>query len=104
METAFRLSPLPVALLSVWLAGCGTAASSGARTSPAASSPPPNSSAAAAIPTIPASQPVHITIATGVPSASFTSIWIALEKGYFKAHGLDVKHERIEGVIQSQAI
>lgn len=61
-------------------------------------------SGTSAIPSVPAGQTVRITIATGVPSAAFTPIWVALDKGYFKKYGLDVKHERVEGVVQAQAI
>ncbi|MFI5269266.1 MAG: ABC transporter substrate-binding protein, partial [Chloroflexota bacterium] len=39
-----------------------------------------------------------------MPSAVFTPVWIAIDKGYFKQHGLDVKLEQIEGVTQAQAI
>jgi ABC-type nitrate/sulfonate/bicarbonate transport system substrate-binding protein len=89
--------------------GSSAAAPSAARSSPAASAAPSAAASASpaasgAIPTIPADKPVSITTATGVPSAVFTPVWIALDKGYFKEHGLNVTLEQIEGVTQAQAI
>src|SRR5690349_8478996 len=111
------------AMLLLALSGCGSAAA------PAASSPSAKPSAAAsasavagakpaasgsasakpaasagAIPSIPAGQTVDLTTATGVPSAVFTPVWIAIDKDYFKQYGLNVKLEQIEGVTQAQAI
>ena len=111
------------AVLLLAMAGCGSGAA------PAASSPSAKPSAAAsasvaasakpaasgsasvkpaasagAIPTIPAGKTVDITTATGVPSAVFTPVWIAIDKDYFKQYGLNVKLEQIEGVTQAQAI
>ena len=105
------------------LAACGGAAAPAASSSPSAaasasalSSAPASravsakpsgaasAGAAAAVPTIPADQPVSITIGTGVPAIIFTPIWIAYDQGYFKRHGLDVKMDQIEGVPQAQAI
>lgn len=42
--------------------------------------------------------------ATGVPSAVFTPIWIAIDNGLFAKYGLDASLEDIEGVKQAQAI
>jgi NitT/TauT family transport system substrate-binding protein len=112
MKAPLRV-PSAIAVLAL-LTGCGgSAAAPASSVAPSARASAPAASAAAsakasaaagAIPTIPADKPVSITIATGVPSASFTGIWIALDKGYFKDHGLDVQHERLEGVVQSNAI
>jgi NitT/TauT family transport system substrate-binding protein len=94
------------AALLLATAACGSA-SPPASASPSASAAPASSSASAApvtIPTIPAGQTVSITTATGVPSAVFTPVWIALDRGYFEQHGLNVKLEQIEGVTQAQAV
>jgi len=45
-----------------------------------------------------------ITTAWGVASAVFAPTWIAHDRGYFRQYGLDVTMDRIEGVIQAQAI
>ncbi|MDE3078267.1 MAG: ABC transporter substrate-binding protein, partial [Chloroflexota bacterium] len=88
-------------------------AASSASSKPAASSsaskPAGASSSAAAkssgvIPQIAAGTTVSITTATGVPSAVFTPVWIAVDKGYFAKHGLKVKLAQVEGVTQAQAI
>jgi NitT/TauT family transport system substrate-binding protein len=115
-----------LSLLLIALSGCGSASptsaapasakasattANGAPASPASAKPSsaaasdtPASAAASAIPSISAGQTVSITTATGVPSAVFTPVWIAIDKGYFKEHGLDVKLQQIEGVTQAQAI
>jgi len=56
------------------------------------------------IPEIPAGKTVPITTAWGVVSAIFAPIWIAYDRGYFRQYGLEVTLERIEGVVQAQAI
>jgi len=60
--------------------------------------------AAPAIPEIPTGAPAAITTAWGVISAVFAPTWIAYDTGYFRQYSLDVTMERIEGVIQAQAI
>jgi ABC-type nitrate/sulfonate/bicarbonate transport system substrate-binding protein len=63
-----------------------------------------SSAGTANIPAIPSGQTLNITTATGVPSAVFAPVWIALDKGYFTAHGLKVSLQQIEGVTQAQAV
>lgn len=105
-------------LAGVLLAATAACGSAGAASSPASgpSSARPSSTtpsalangasggAASSIPAVPAGTTVSITTATGVPSAVFTPVWIALDKGYFANHGLKVTLQQIEGVTQAQAI
>jgi NitT/TauT family transport system substrate-binding protein len=111
----------PVAL-SLALAACGGGAAAPASAPPsapasAATSAKPAASASAgasanakpaasggAIPSIPAGQKVKIVTATGVPSAVFTPVWIAIDNGLFAKYGLDASLQDIEGVKQAQAI
>jgi NitT/TauT family transport system substrate-binding protein len=62
------------------------------------------SAAPVTVPEIPAGTTIPITTAWGVVSAVFAPIWIAYDKGYFRQYGLDVTLQRIEGVVQAQAI
>src|SRR5579862_9244309 len=65
----------PAASAPASAAGSANPAASGTNAKPAASG--------GAIPSIPSGQKVKITTATGVPSAVFTPIWIAVDDGIF---------------------
>lgn len=56
------------------------------------------------VPEIPAGTTVPVTTAWGVVSAIFTPTWISYDRGYFRQYGLNTTMERLEGVIQAQAI
>jgi ABC-type nitrate/sulfonate/bicarbonate transport system substrate-binding protein len=77
----------------------GAAASKPAQP-PQASASQPGAPAPASIPAIPANHPLQITVGYAAPAADFAPLWIAADKGYFKRFGLDVKVEKVEGVVQ----
>ncbi len=57
-----------------------------------------------AVPEIPAGTTVAVTTAWGVVSAIFAPTWIAYDRGYFRQYGLNATMDRLEGVVQAQAI
>jgi NitT/TauT family transport system substrate-binding protein len=113
---------LPPAALSLALAACGGSAASPASAPTTASASPGGTakpaasvsagavasakpaSSAGAIPSIASGRKVKIVTATGVPSAVFAPVWIAIDNGLFSKYGLDASLEDIEGVKQAQAI
>ena len=92
----------PSGAASARTSSAGAASRSAVRS--AAASGSAAASAAGAIPTIPAGKPETIVVGSGVPVASFAPIWLALDQGYFKKHGLEATLQQLEGVTQAQAI
>lgn len=83
-----RMAFLMVALaLTGLLAACGDSSATATSASPAIGNPTTNSNSASS-----ATQKQEITLALGyIPNVQFAHIYVAQEKGYFAAEGLDLK-------------
>lgn len=79
------------------LLACGAPAerAAGPTPQPAAQSPAPPSSPTAQLHTAPPSAPVSVTVGT-LGLASDAGVYIALERGYFREQGLDVRDTRFD--------